>query len=233
MPKSGSEKNSAFWLRLLKLNKFEKIELINLSKQSRSNSIFDDASPKTLYVAYGVCKRREVVFIPKHVTVIGHNAKMIVLDKELSLSTPKAVFIASTKSTTSKNDWTIVDIDGEKELSDSTVLKSGYYPLVFLHRANMVGCELQCSSITQGIVAKGSCTISCNDIFDSRKTGIFIHDSGSEKGVLIENNSLYHQDFSVAIGIMSYNCRKCVQNNNQILMEEESSDESDIEAPPN
>lgn len=202
----------------IKFSRFDTVDVVDLSKiQPGDVEKFLRREPNELIVVYGTCRRSTHLPISKGATVIGRDAIINAPGKSFKLYLPKAKISADPRfMNLSPNKWIIAKDASLAEINtDSIKFNAGYHPLVYLNQSNLVGVELDCQHVTQGIVgSRGNINISNNNIVNTRECGIFVHDCDS---AVISGNQLHTSKKNEKIGISLANCKKCEQTENSVV----------------
>lgn len=195
--------------------RFDTVDVIDLSKlQADEVRKFIRRKPNELIVVYGTCTRSMHLPIAKGMTVIGRDAIITSAGKSFRLHIPKAKISADPQEMDYEpNSWKIAKSATEVN-TDAEQFRAGYFPLVYLNQSSLVGVELDCQNVTQGIVgSRGDINISNNKLVNTRECGIFIHDCDS---AVISGNQLHTREENDKISISSAKCKKCEQSENSV-----------------
>ena len=199
----------------IEFSRFNCIDVIDLSKiHPNEVEVLTKRTPNELIVVYGTCTRSKHLPISKGVTVIGRDAVVTVSDKSFRLHIPRAKIIANPQGMGFKpNEWLIVKNESVIN-TDSKQFDAGHYPLIYLNQSNLVGVELDCQNVTQGIVgSRGNIHVANNKINNTRECGVFVHDCES---AIFSGNQLHTKEANDKIGIISAKCKECIHSNNSV-----------------
>ena len=202
----------------IEFSRFDTVDVVDLSRiQPGDVEKFVRRKPNELIVVYGICTRSVHLPISKGVTVIGRDAIINAPGKSFKLYLPKAKISAELQLMNfPPNQWIIAKDTSLTDINtNARHFNAGYFPLVYLDQSNLVGVELDCQNITQGIVgSRGNINISNNKLVNTRECGIFVHDCDS---AVISGNQLHTSKENEKIGISSANCKKCKQTENSVV----------------
>ena len=197
------------------VSRFEHVDVVDLSTiQPDEVERFIGRESNELIVVHGTCIRATHLPISKGVTVIGQNAMVTVGDKSFRLHTPTAKITANSQVMNYKPDTWQIAKNATEINTDSKKFQAGHFPLVYLNQSSLIGVELDCQNVTQGIVgSKGNIYIANNKITNTRECGIFVHDCES---AAIFGNDLYTREANDKIGVNSASCKICRQTDNSV-----------------
>ena len=198
----------------IEFSRFVNVDVVDLSTiQADEVTRLIRRKPNELIVVYGICTRSMHLPISKGATVIGRDAVITVMDKSFRLHIPKAKIIADPQEMAHQpNSWQIAKSATEIS-TNARQFNAGYFPLVYLNQSSLVGVELDCQNVTQGIIgSKGNIHISNNEVINTRECGIFVHDC---ELAVISGNQLHTREENDKISVSSATCKKCEQTETQ------------------
>ena len=170
-------------IRGVDVNEFTSVVLVRLDDISPNEmGGLTGRSPEQLVVVYGKCLRKNHLAISKGITVIGPNAEVTANGRTSRLAAPTAKIVAEKNSMNFVNDeWNIGGRDKETKAdvikTAANLYKAGAYPLVYLNGSRLIGVELYCEDVTQGVVgSEGSLLVANVFVHDSARTGVVFHD---------------------------------------------------------